>query len=94
MRDPAEAFSILRKVLRAGFEAAFDMKSTQLQSVKLKQSEKRFEYSNRTMELVNELDCAAHSLSDIEQKRALHRGLPKALFTTAEAAKDSGCKYH
>lgn len=94
VRGPAEAFSILRKMLRAVFLAAVDMKSTQLQTIELKKGEKLVEYSKRSLDLVNELHCVAHSLSGTEQKSALFGGLPEAFVVTTGTVMDSGCEYH
>lgn len=45
---------------------------------------KIIKYSNRTIERINDLDSAGHAISEIQQKRALLRGLPSEYDITVE----------
>lgn len=56
--------------------ATIDSKLTLLQAIRLKKGEKIVEYSNQIIELVGKIESSGHSVSEIEKKRALLRGLP------------------
>lgn len=55
--------------------------------------EKRVGYSNRIMELFNEVESPGNTHSEIEGKRALLRGLKKDFDVTAEAITSGGHSY-
>lgn len=71
-----------------------DSKLMKLQSICLDKGEAIIECSNRILDLVSKLECATHSASKIEKKRALLRGLPPDFDVTAETILNSVCDFH
>lgn len=94
MRCPREVWNTLREMFQSVSEAALDSKLSQLQSISLKRGEKIVEYSNKILGLVGELESAGYTVSKVEQKHALLRGLPKEFDVTAEAIMISEQNYN
>lgn len=69
----------------AVFEAPVDERFARLQSIQLPKGVKAIEYCNRIVELVCELDGAAHAVSEIETENALLRALLDEFDATAES---------
>lgn len=94
VRCPAKAWKLLRTMFQAVSEASIDAKLSALQSIRLDKGEKVVGYSNRILDLVNELESAGHQVSEVEKKRALLRGLTSEFDVTAETIMDGKHSYH
>lgn len=84
MRCPNKAWNTLKETFKSVSEASTDAKLSRLQAVVLKKGEHIVEYSKRILGLVSELENAGHVVSEVEQERALLRGLPKDYDVTVE----------
>lgn len=65
-----------------------DAKLSKLQAIHLDQGEKLASHSNRIIKVANEFNGAGHSLSEIEMKRALLRGVSSAFVVTPSPIMD------
>lgn len=74
--------------------ASIDTMLSQLQNLSIKKGEKMVVYGNRLQKLVCELDAAWCETSDIEQMRALIRGLLSEYKVTTEAEMGIECSFH
>lgn len=75
MRDPREIWLKMNKSYQAVSGAAIDAKLTELQSVQMMPNEPVIQYSNNIDNFVNELAATGHTVTNLEKKRVLLRGL-------------------
>lgn len=81
-------------MLQVVSEAVVDTKLTTLQSLPLKKRVSTVEYSNRTFELVSELECAAFAPPSIQQMCELLSGLPTECDVTVESIRGTEDGFH
>lgn len=65
LRCPTVVWEILKDMFSSVSEAEIDSSRSQLQSIKFMKVENVLEYGNRLTDLVNQLDCARHTVSKI-----------------------------
>ena len=92
-REPREVWRKLKKLYQSVSEASIDANRTRLHELKMREKDSIIEYSNKIQNLVNELQAAGHSISELEMKRALLKGLRSEFVVTAEVIRSSGVYY-
>lgn len=84
----------LRETFQTVSESAINAKLFRLQALILKHGEHILEYSNRLVDLIGKLEGAGHSVTMVEQKRTLLRGLLKEYEATVDAIMVMKHKYN
>lgn len=88
-RIPANVWKVFITNFQAVNDASIAVKLSKFPNCQLENSEKNFDFSNKILELVNELKSAGHLITEIERKRELLRGLSKEVDVTVEAIMSS-----
>lgn len=89
-RGPHEVWQRLKKIFQTVSEASIDAKLTRLHEIKMAEKDCVIEYSNKIQNLLNELQAAGHSVSELVMKLALLRGLRNEISVTAYVIRSSG----